>query len=194
VLRRLLAVVVVVAVLAVAWVGVRGYLAVRHLDDAAATWSQAQDELVALDVTAATESVQLIQDDTSAARDLTSDPVWNLVGRFPWGGQNLRATATGAAVGDDLARDALPAALVAATAVGGIEAGLRSGDLNASAEGATTLSEALVSLQSARDDARADLAAVDRRYLAPQVRTVLDDVEASLDRTDQIGAGLADAQ
>lgn len=193
-LRRLLAVVVLVAVLVVAWVGIRGYLAVRHLEEAAAGVSRVRDQLTALDVTDATESVQQVQDDTSAARDLISDPVWDLVARFPWGGQNLRATGTGAAVADDLARDALPAAVVAATAVGGLEASLGSGDLDASVEGATTLSEALVTLQQARDHARSDLDAIDRRYLVPAVRTTLEDVEATLDRTDQIGAELADAQ
>lgn len=193
VLRRLLAVVVLVAVFALAWVGIRGYLAVRHLEDAAVAISRAEDELVALDISAATGSVQEIQDDTSAARGLTSDPVWRLVGRFPWGGQNLRAIGAAAALGDDLARDALPAAVVAATA-GGHEASLGSGDLDGSAEGATTLAEALVTLQGARDDARSDLDAVDRRYLVQPVRTALEDVEATLDRTDQIGAGLADAQ
>ena len=194
VVRRALAVLALVVVLVLGWVGVRGYLAVQHLDEAAAEVADVQEQLVALEVTGAGEGIAAIRDDTSAARDLTSDPVWRFVARFPWGGQNLAVVGAGAAVGDDLARDALPSAVIAATAAAGLQDGLAASDLDASAEQATTLSDALVGLQQARDRARADLDALDRRYLAGPVRDTLAELEASLDLTEQIGAGLADVR
>lgn len=120
--------------------------------------------------------------------------MWRFVARFPWGGQNLRATATGAEVGDDLARDGLSSAVVAATAVADLQESLRSSDLDGAARGAETLSQALTGLQQVRDDASAELDTVDRRYLAPPVVDALDELEASLRLTAEIGAGLADGE
>lgn len=187
-LRRLLVAAVLVTALAVAWVGVRGYLAVGHLEDAAARVPHLQEQLLAGDVSAAQETARSFTDDTARARDLTSDPVWRVVAAFPWGGQNLRAVATGASVAGDLAEDGLPPALAAATAVAELQQGLGSGDLEDSAGAAGSLTQALAAVAGARDAARADLGSVDRRYLVQPVRDALAELEASIELTGQVGA------
>lgn len=188
-LRRALAVVVLLVVLAAGWVGVRGALAVRHLDAAAAAVPDLQQQLADLDVAAAEGTARGIRRETSDARDLTSDPVWRLAGAFPFGGQNLRAVGTGAAVADDLATDGMPAAVDAVTAVTALRGGLGDGDIEGSADGAADLSSALTDLQRARDGARADLDALDRRYLVQPVDDALAELEASLTLADGLLAG-----
>ena len=185
-LRRLLGVVVLMLVLAVAWVGVRWYVAVGHLDDAAARVPDLQEQLFAGDVPAAQGTSRSIARDTSRARDLTADPVWRLAGAFPWGGQNLRAVAAGAEVADDLAVDGLSPALDAATAVAELQQGFGDGDLSGSADAAGSLSRSLAVVEQARGVARADLAAVDRRYLLAPVRDALTELEASIELTGQV--------
>ena len=55
-----------------------------------------------LEVEAARTTLGQVQDDTSAARDLTIHPVWRLLGAFPRGGQNLEAVGTATATIDDV--------------------------------------------------------------------------------------------
>lgn len=189
VLRRLVGVVVLLVVLAAGWVAVRGYLAVGHLEDAAAGVPDFQEQLRAGDVEAARDTSRAMAAETSRARDLTSDPVWRALGAFPWGGQNLRAVAAGADVADDLAVDALPPALTAAGAVGELQQGLGDGDLGGSSGAADSLARSLGAVEQARDAARTDLDEVDRRYLVAPVRDALAELEASVELTGQVGSG-----
>lgn len=97
--------VLAVFVLAAAWIGVRGYLAYTHLQDARA---QAADVTAALsDPASAGDVVARVSADTSAARELTSDPVWRLAEGLPWLGAQLSAVATVTAAVDDVASDAV---------------------------------------------------------------------------------------
>ena len=60
-----------------------------------------------LEIDAARTTLGQVQSDTSAARNLTSDPVWGPLAAFPWGGQNLEATGTATATVADVVTDGL---------------------------------------------------------------------------------------
>lgn len=157
-MRRLVLALLLIVVLAVGWVGVRGYLAKGHLDDAAGRLPTFEQRMGDLEVEAARTTLGQVQDDTSAARDLTSDPVWRLLGAFPRGGQNLEAVGTGTATIDDVVTGGL------ADAGSGVER-----------------------LDTSLTQAREDLAAIDRRYLIDQVDAAVTELESSLDVAAQVG-------
>lgn len=104
----------IAAVFATAWVGVRGVLAYGHLRDAQAAASVARASLS--DPSAAADAIDAVSTETQAARALTSDPVWSAAAQLPWVGPQLSAVATVAASIDDVAGDALaPLAEVASS-------------------------------------------------------------------------------
>jgi hypothetical protein len=100
-----LAAVLVAAVLALAWVGVRGWLAYGHLAQAQRTASALIAEFDG-DVDLGPR-IRALADDTAAARSLTDDVVWRSLEALPWVGPQLGAVSTVAAAADDVARDAL---------------------------------------------------------------------------------------
>ncbi|WP_345449285.1 DUF4012 domain-containing protein, partial [Microbacterium fluvii] len=80
---------------------------------AESTVTEAVDNLS--DPTQASALISELSADTSAARSLTSDPVWRLLEQTPWLGAQLTAVSTVAAAADDVAGTALtPLAEVAA--------------------------------------------------------------------------------
>ncbi|MFG6503164.1 DUF4012 domain-containing protein [Microbacterium sp. P05] len=100
-----LAAILLLTVLAAAWIGVRGFLAYGHLtaaQDAAAEVTESLD-----DPAAAATAIDRISADTAAARALTSDPIWQGAESVPWIGPQLSAVATVTAAVDDVAGSAL---------------------------------------------------------------------------------------
>jgi Protein of unknown function (DUF4012) len=99
--------VIAVVALALAWVGVRGLLARRHLERARAGVEQLRADLLAAH---GVNPMQLptIQDDTRRARALTDDPLWRTLAHTPYAGRTLRTTSGLAAAVDDVAQRALP--------------------------------------------------------------------------------------
>src|SRR5664280_1266287 len=97
----------VIAVVALAWVGVRGLLARGHLERARAGVEQLRADLLAAH---GVNPMQLptIQDDTRRARALTDDPIWRTLAHTPYAGRTLRTTSGLAAAVDDVAQRALP--------------------------------------------------------------------------------------
>lgn len=107
-----LAAVLAVLVLGAAWIGVRGALAYGHLTEARASAADAASALS--DPDRAADAVDRIARDTSAARALTSDPVWGMFARLPWIGPQLSAISTLTRAADDVATSAVaPLAQVA---------------------------------------------------------------------------------
>ena len=96
-----------VTVFATLWVGIRGALAATHLLSATATAA----ELAAgfqEDGTLSEDIADKLSDDTSAARSLTSDPIWKVVSTAPWIGPQLTAVSAVSASADIAASEALP--------------------------------------------------------------------------------------
>lgn len=113
IVASVLGAVLVVAVAALAWIGIRGALAYGHLADAQRTAANLSDTLA--DPASAAQAVPAIVADTSAAHSLTSDPIWTAASTLPWIGPQLAATGTVIAAVDDVAQTALdPLAQVAA--------------------------------------------------------------------------------
>lgn len=101
--------VLVIAVIALAWIGVRGGLAYGHLRSAQQTAERAAHGAADTlrDPAQAAALVADLSSDTAAARALTSDPVWRAGEALPWLGPQLHAVSTVAAALDDVASDAL---------------------------------------------------------------------------------------
>lgn len=105
---------VLAALIAMVWVGGRGALAYGHLRAAQSEASTLRDHIA--DPASAKAAIASIADETSAARALTSDPVWAIAEGVPWIGAQLSAVSTIAESIDDVATTALrPLADVAAS-------------------------------------------------------------------------------
>ena len=88
----------VVGMLATAWVLVRGTIAYQHL--AAVHTALAEATSAVDDPVAWADDLASTADDVAAAHALTDDPVWTAAGALPWIGPHLRAMASVASAGD----------------------------------------------------------------------------------------------
>ncbi len=161
--RVVLAVPVLIVFAALAWVGVRGVLAVRHLQAAAAVVSGVRTDLADGDIAAARPGLDRFAADTAAAHRLTGDPVSAAATHLPRVGADLAALATVSAVGDRIATGAVapltgPAGLGALAAARAAHAG--------PAPLVRALQRAQVPLAQARAQVRAGIAELDR--VAPE--------------------------
>jgi hypothetical protein len=104
--RRVSGVVLLVVVALVAWIGVRGWLAKGHLEDAAALVPRIEQQARA-GHPSATDLKQL-QQETSAARGLTSDAIWSGAMHLPGVGDDLAAVRASAVAASTVAKDAVP--------------------------------------------------------------------------------------
>ncbi|WP_298944483.1 DUF4012 domain-containing protein [uncultured Microbacterium sp.] len=181
--------VLVLAVLAAAWIGVRGALAYGHLSDAQQSAAGAAEVL--RDPSAAAALVSDLSADTRAARDLTSDPIWTAAEALPWIGPQLDAVGTVAAAIDDVASEALtPLTDVAAgfsidalrPVEGRIDLAAFSSISAAARAGADGLSRAATSV-----------GAIDDTALLGPVRQAVTEVSDLLDSTSQTTDALARA-
>jgi cell division protein FtsB len=98
---------VLLLILAVAWIGVRGLMAKRDLEQSVQLVGTLRSELVSGDSTAAQKTADDLQDHAAAARSLTGDPVWSAFQVLPFVGSNLRAVREVAVVVDDVATGAV---------------------------------------------------------------------------------------
>ncbi len=112
--------VVLLLILAVAWVGVRGALAKGHLERAVADVTTLRSQLGDGYTKAAQATAEHLEGEASAARSLTGDPVWGAAQQVPFFGSNLRAVREVSVVVDDVASGAVsPVSRV----VGGLNTG-----------------------------------------------------------------------
>ncbi|RUQ09760.1 DUF4012 domain-containing protein [Curtobacterium sp. HSID17257] len=99
--------VVLLLILAVAWVGVRGALAKGHLERAVADVDTLRSQLSGGDTSGAQGTAAKLEDEASAARSLTSDPIWATSEYVPFFGTNLRAVRQIAGIVDDVSSGAV---------------------------------------------------------------------------------------
>ena len=165
--------VVLLLILAVAWVGVRGALAKGHLERAVSDVTTLRSQLGAGDTKAAQSTAQQLEDEASAARSLTGDPVWGAAEYVPFFGTNLRAVREVSVVVDDVATGAVsPVARV----IGGL-----STDSFAPKGGKVDL-EPLVKAQPAVAQAAATLTKADRDAGAIDTSDTLSPVTSAVDQ------------
>ena len=99
--------VVVVAVGALAWVGVRGWLAKGELEAAIPLANQVKAEASQADVEGASADAKLLAAHAQEAANLTSDPIWNVAEFLPLLGPNLAAVGEAADVTNFVAQGAI---------------------------------------------------------------------------------------
>ena len=114
VFASMLGAVLLAFIVAGVWVGVRAASAQAHLRTAQATVGETVDSLH--DPARAAGLVEELSRETSAARELTSDPVWRAAEHLPWAGPQLAAVSTIAAAADDVVGGALTPLAEVATA------------------------------------------------------------------------------
>lgn len=188
-MSKVLGVLVLLLLAVAAWVGVRGYLAYGHAQDAADGLAVVQSAVAEGDVETARAELADVQSDTAATVRLTSDPVWRSVSAFPFGGQNLAAVSTAAAAADDVTSEGLPALVDAAEGLQEFGSSLQSGDLDPDALQSTV--DGVERLDASLSQAQADIQAIDRRYLLPQVDQALDELASSVDVAAQVREAIA---
>lgn len=93
----------VILLFAIAWIGVRGFLAQRALTDAIPSAQKVKAAIGAGDLPAAAKAADGLSRQTRDAAALTSDPIWLTAERVPWIGPNLTAVRTAAAASNDVA-------------------------------------------------------------------------------------------
>ncbi|WP_181420638.1 DUF4012 domain-containing protein [Curtobacterium sp. MCPF17_046] len=98
---------VLLLIFAVAWVGARGLLAKRHLEQSVALVSTLRSQITDGDTSAAQRTAKQLEDNASSARSLTGDPIWTVAQFTPFFGSNLRAVREVAVVVDDVATGAV---------------------------------------------------------------------------------------
>jgi hypothetical protein len=113
--RRVLLVLAIAVVVCAAWVGVRGYLASQHLQNAVALATQVRSGIADGGDTTLQRAHDL-QSEVRAAEGLTGDVVWRGAEYIPFIGDDLRAVRQVSAVLSTVADDAVvPVAEVAST-------------------------------------------------------------------------------
>lgn len=176
--------ILVLAVAAAAWIGVRGLAAYGHLSDAQTAAAVARDSLT--DPAAAADTVAVIGEDTAQARELTTDPIWRAAEALPWVGPQLAAVSTMTMAVDDVAGSALTP-LVEVAGTFDVDA-LRPQDGRLDLAPFTTIQDAAATSAAELVDATAAVAAIDRDALLPPVRDAVGDLSALLTETRD-GAG-----
>lgn len=165
----------VLAVGSVVYVGWRVQQAADHLRAAAARVPALTAQLTALDVERARATRAAMRAETAAAVALTDDPVWRLLERFPWGGQNLLAAEAGARAAHRLSTQGAGGAVEAADGVVALRERALSLDLSPSGAraDAARARDGAAALLAATTAARGELSGLDRRYLLPPAASAL---------------------
>lgn len=102
-----LAVIGVLLLAAIAWIGVRGMLAKNALQAAVPLAARLQSEIVAGDSAAATRTQSALAARVGTAADLTSDPIWKTAEHLPLAGTNLAVVRELAQIVEAVSTDAL---------------------------------------------------------------------------------------
>lgn len=178
---RLVAVLLAVSCLLVAgtgWVGGQAWQARTHLQAAGELARQLQREVEAGEIQRARQTLAALQQETGAARASTSGPGWRVGRRAGAAGQNLAALTTVAAALDELAHEGMPPLIEAAAVLRPRALAPTGGRIELAP--LVRANPAVAAAAQATDRARARVAAIDRRWLVPQLRSALDELDRML--------------
>lgn len=181
-LLRVFFLLVLVLVLLVAWVGVRGWLAKDHLQNAADLVQRLQLQVERGNAAPARSTLRQLQSETASAASLTGDAVWRGFGQLPAIGDDMKAVHVVAVAGHDLTIEALPPLTAAATDVSALRnaaaGGLTPSQIVAAAE---RLKAPLDNAKAGVDRARAQIATVNPAGLVRPVRSGVQQFRSGLD-------------
>lgn len=170
-----------VVVAAVAWIGVRAYLAKGELEAAVPLAQTVREQVVADDPAAAGKTARELASHARSAAGLTSDPIWRAAEIVPWVGPNLAAVRELAGATEDVAVGAI-------TPLVNLSGSLRP-ELFKPVDGAVPLQPIVDAQEDVRtaDDALNDAArrvrAIDADPLLEQVRSAVDQLRPVLTET-----------
>lgn len=98
---------ILLLLLAVAWVGVRGVMAKNALETSVAKVDSLKTELSSGDAAGAERTATELEQSAAHARSLTGDPVWRAAEIVPFVGTNLSAVRQVSVIVDEVAKDAV---------------------------------------------------------------------------------------
>jgi hypothetical protein len=173
--RWTIATLVLLAVAATVWVGIRGWLAKDHLESAAALVPKLEQQALAGTINEA--GLQRLQHETHAARQLTGDPVWSAATHLPWAGDDLSAVRAVARAVDIVANRAAPELLQAAGALDPAQLRPKNGQI-----ALAPLLKARTPLRSADTALRQARATLDPYVSGPRSTSLLRPVERAVTR------------
>lgn len=170
---------VLAAVAAATWIGLRGLQAQDRLEQARAQLTIARQAAAERQLPEARAAVAAAADDTAAARDLTDDLVWRLVGSVPYLGANVETVRRLALDADVLAGEVVPKAL---EGLDGVEpARLRRPDGSVDLALLTAVTPAVVESAERVRDVQQDLATLPTAWVITRVAAARDELTAQVD-------------
>ncbi|GAB1643009.1 DUF4012 domain-containing protein [Krasilnikovia sp. MM14-A1259] len=177
---------VLALILSLGWVGVDGWRAKGHLENAAGLFSQLQQQVQRGDLVAARGTLSALQSETRAARENTGGFGWTLIGKLPAVGDDLSAVRTVAYVLDDLAGNGLPALLDVAAGLDPQRLAPRNGriDLTALNAAAPRIARGLMVIRRAQTG----VAGIDTAHLAAPLASAITELRSGLDHAERIVA------
>lgn len=174
------------ALVAVGWLGIRGAIAFHHMNALKADAPSLMND-AAVDPATAGDSLRRLTEHSAAARELTSDPVWRLAEGTPWIGPQLAAFRVVAASTDELLTQGVTP-LVEATRQTPLET-LKSQDGRLDMSVLAPLSGTVESSAAVARSAAGAVSGIDRAPLVGRVDAAVEEADALFTRS----AGALDA-
>lgn len=171
-----------VVLLGILWVTFRTYQAYSHLQNAAAAVSTLQDEvrdITKTDPTATSRTVDDLQSETDSAVSAVNDPFYRAATVIPFVGSNLDAIREVTLTVDSLAQNVMPSLVQIATTLQASELAPNGGTIDV--EPLQQISPLLQNADAAVNQARGQLAAIDRSNVIGPVGDAVDDLSSKLD-------------
>ncbi|MGN7799307.1 DUF4012 domain-containing protein [Leifsonia sp. 22587] len=165
---------------AILWIGVRGFLAQRALNDAVPSAESVKAAIGSGDIAGAGRAAAALEQHTREAAALTSDPIWLAAEGVPWIGPNLAAVRTAAAASDTVAAQVVAPLVKEGSAVDLRALAITDGriDLAPIVAAQPTVAKAA----TAFDTARASVASIDTGALVNPVAGGIDRLHGVLDK------------
>ncbi|MDR6973138.1 DUF4012 domain-containing protein [Leifsonia shinshuensis] len=175
-----LAAIAFVLLFAIVWIGVRGYLAQRALNDAVPSAETVKTAIGSGDIPAAARAADALHRRTADAAALTSDPIWVTAEAVPWIGPNLTAVREAAAASDAIAAKVVQPLVAAGGAVDLRALAMTNGriDLDPIIKAQPAVAKAAVAFSAAR----ASVASIETGALVSPVAGGIDRLHDVLDR------------
>ncbi len=176
------------AILLAAWVGIRGYAAVRELQEAGPLASALQADVLNGDGAAAALDARSLAGHTSTAVSLTGDVLWRAAEFVPWAGENLAVFRELVTATDSVAHGAvLPLVDVAATVS---LADLKPVDSRIRLQPLIDARPEAARARAALAAGAADVASIDGSHLVPPLAEARDRLAGLLDGAARAADGL----
>ncbi|KQZ84204.1 hypothetical protein ASD56_09365 [Microbacterium sp. Root166] len=178
-----------VAVAALAWLGVRGWMAYGELNAAKALTSELKASAAAMDADAAGSAADEMALHAARAAELTSDPVWRAAEYVPWLGPNFAAVRVVAQELDSVLSEAVVPLLSAARSISATAAAGGRIDLAPIVAQQEPITQASAALEQAAEH----LEDVEAARLLPPVRDGFSEVNETVAQFVPIVSAVEDA-